>query len=250
MKLSGKTYRDLSIIEIGAEQVLVIACDSAGGIGSKVGDSIRVPAEIVGKFTTRVALMEVLAVNARPLSIVNTLSVEYNPTGKGIIHGIKEEIKKLGLDDTILVNGSTEENVSTSETGIGVTVIGLAKKGDLIFASSQNDDLLVAIGWPSVGEEVLEKKELVADLDDINKLMEIKGVHEIIPVGSKGIAYEADLLAQMSGLDCNYLRGLKIDLHKSAGPATTILASVAADALKAVQDRISKPLNLIGKLLS
>ena len=88
MKYASKRCRDLSIIAIGEEKVLVIACDCAGGIGPKAGDAIKVSAEIIGRFTARVALMEVLAIGAEPISLVNTLSVEYNPTGKGIIEGM------------------------------------------------------------------------------------------------------------------------------------------------------------------
>lgn len=242
--------RDISMIELEDEKMLVIACDSAGGIGSKKGDAIKVSGEIIGRFTTRVALMEVFAVGAKPISIVNTLAVEYNPTGKSIIEGIKEEIRSLGLAENILLNGSTEENIQTMQTGIGVTVIGLIEKNKLLLASSQVNDLIIAIGLPLVGEKVLQEMEMIADVADLKKLMEIAGVHEIIPVGSKGISYEADLLAHMSVLKCEYQRGLTIDLYQSAGPATTILASVTEDALKEVQRKIIKPLTIIGKLLT
>lgn len=242
--------RDISMRELEDEKMLVIACDSAGGIGPKKGDVIKVSGEIIGRFTTRVALMEVLAVGAQPVSIVNTLAVEYNPTGKSIIEGIKEEIRSLGLAEDILLNGSTEENIQTMQTGIGVTVIGLIEKNKLLLASSQVNDLIIAIGLPLVGEKVLQEMEMIADVADLKKLMEIIGVHEIIPVGSKGISYEADLLAHMSGLKCKYQRGLTIDLCQSAGPATTILASVTEDALKEVQRKIIKPLTIIGKLLT
>lgn len=229
---------------------MVIACDSAGGIGPKTGDQIKVSGEIIGKFTTRVALMEVLAVGAKPISIINTLSVEYNPTGKEIIKGIKGELAQVGLDETILINGSTEENIQTGQTGLGVTVIGIADQDKLLLASSQNNDLLLAIGLPLVGEEVLAKGDLCADLADIKKLLAIEGVHEIIPVGSKGIAYEADLLARMSGLICRYQKDLALALDKSAGPSTTILTSVSRAGLEQIEWEIKKPLTVIAVLKS
>lgn len=229
---------------------MVIACDSAGGIGPKTGDQIKVSGEIIGKFTTRVALMEVLAVGAKPISIINTLSVEYNPTGKEIIKGIKGELAQVGLNETILINGSTEENVQTWQTGIGVTVIGIAVQDKMLLASSHNNDLLVAIGLPLVGEEVLAKGDLSADLGDVKQLLAIQGVHEIIPVGSKGIAYEADLLARMSGLTCRYQKDLALDLDKSAGPTTTILASVTEAGLDHIKLKIKKPLTVIAVLKS
>ena len=131
-----------------------------------------------------------------------------------------------------------------------MTVIGIAKKDGLLLASSQKNDLLVTVGLPLVGEEVLPNIDKIAGLDDLKKLMAINDVHEIIPVGSKGIGYEVDLLAEMSGLSCKYREGLGLALDKSAGPATTILASMTRNGLKQVKLKIEKPITVIGKLKS
>ena len=42
--------RDLLYIGLGANEVLVIAADSAGGLGPKPADTVAVPAEIVGRW--------------------------------------------------------------------------------------------------------------------------------------------------------------------------------------------------------
>ncbi|MBM7557146.1 hypothetical protein [Halanaerobacter jeridensis] len=56
-----QTKRDISIIDLSPGEFLVIACDSLGGIGSKKEDKINVNNRVVGRLTTQVALMEVLA---------------------------------------------------------------------------------------------------------------------------------------------------------------------------------------------
>lgn len=240
--------RDINLIEITEDTLLVIACDSAGGIGPKHNDRVKVPAELIGSFTTRVALMEVISVGAEVISIINTLAVEYEPTGKKIIDGIRKEAEKIGLDSSIIINGSTEENIETSQTGIGVTVIGRIKKDDLRMGVSRANDLLIAVGLPLVGEEVISHQEEIADLLNLQQLLKFKGVHEIIPVGSRGLAYEASILAGMSGLKLNLEPACGIDLYKSAGPATTLLAAISTDKLEEVKAIIAKPVNIIARL--
>lgn len=244
------TLRDISLIRLGDENYLVIACDSAGGIGPKKGDSLRVPGQVVGRFTTRVALMEVMAVGAKPVNVINTLAVEYEPTGKEIITGIRAEVNKAGLDPDIVINGSTEENIPTFQTGIGVTVIGLVEASGLRLARSSPLDMVVAVGLPMVGEEVLAKEELIADLSTLQGLLQLDFIHEILPVGSKGISYEAGILAKMSGLKLDFNPELKIDPEKSAGPGTVLLTSLPADKIEEVSRFISKPVNVVGRLIT
>ncbi len=249
-KIKGveKFKRDLTVLEIVEDILLVIACDSLGGIGPKREDRVRVSAELVGSYTSRVALMEVLSVAAQPISIINTLSVEYEPTGRKILNGIREEAGKIGLDSEKIINGSTEENIETSQTGMGVTVIARVDKDKLKMATSKADDLIIAIGLPLVGEEVVCNEGQIADLFDLQQLLKFKEVHEIIPVGSQGLAYEANILAKMSGLDLIIEENGRIDLNKSAGPATTLLAAIPEFILDEVKNAIKKPIHIIGRL--
>ncbi|MFA5366123.1 MAG: AIR synthase related protein, partial [Candidatus Bathyarchaeia archaeon] len=163
-----KTARDVSIFEINSETVMVVGCDSAGGIGPKPLDKIKVSGYVLGRFTARVALMEVLAVGATPVCITDTLGVEPNPTGSEIVEGIKSETKRAGLDESLIVIGSMEKIVPVEQTGIGVTVVGLAHKNKLKLGHSQPDDLIVAVGRPSVKDEVLtaEERGEIADMND------------------------------------------------------------------------------------
>ncbi|TDX52999.1 AIR synthase related protein [Orenia marismortui] len=238
-------FRDISILKLDDEKILVVACDSAGGIGSKIEDKIKISNQIAGKFTARVALMELLASGAKPISIIDTLSVELEPTGKEIIAGIKEELFIVGIEN--LLTGSTEENITTVQTGIGVTAIGIATLDQLRLAISQKGDLIVALGLPKVGYQVVEDRNQIADLELILKTLELDYIHEILPVGSKGISYEANVLAKSNQLNLELLNS-ELDLAKSAGPATVVLVSIAESDLLKLKEDIDKPINLIGRL--
>ncbi|MGM0436906.1 MAG: AIR synthase related protein [Bacillota bacterium] len=244
-----ETKRDISIVDIGSNRSLVIACDVSGGIGPKIRDKIEVSGEMVGHYTTRVALMEVLAVGAEPISIIDTLSVEYNPTGKSIIKGIEKALEEVKFDKK-MINGSTEDNIETDETGVGITVIGIIEKEKLKISCTKKGNILVSIGLPLVGKEVLECPEMRADIFDLQKLKEKKYINEIMVVGSKGIKYEAELIAEMSDLKVSYKQGLNLDIEKSAGPATVILVSLAQEnLLKLRKDFSYKPVNKIAKFI-
>src|SRR6056297_238032 len=85
--------RDISLISLPSGQVLVVACDSSGGIGPQRNDYINVPGEVVGRFLARVPLMEIISVGAKPIGLIDTLSVAYDPVGHTILEGIKEELR-------------------------------------------------------------------------------------------------------------------------------------------------------------
>jgi selenophosphate synthetase-related protein len=242
-----RTARDISFFEINEDLVMVVGCDSAGGIGPKPLDKVKVSGYILGRFTARVALMEVLAVGATPVCLTDTLGVEPDPTGFEILEGIKNEVQLAGLDGSLVVIGSMEKTVPVEQTGIGVTVVGLAQKNKLKIGLSDSDDLIVAVGHPSVKDEVLpaEERGEIADLKDLMKLMSCRFVHDVVPVGSQGMIHEVDVLAKDSGL------GVKLDLPEveakiSAGPATALLVTIPKNALTKLSEQINKPIQVIG----
>lgn len=245
-----ETSRDVLIFESEHGEVMVIGCDSAGGIGPKILDKIKVNGYILGKFTARVALMEVLSTGAKPICLVDTLSVEPEPTGTDIIRGVKDEAKEAGLDPNLAVTGSSEKNISVEQTGIGVTVIGITRKGSLKIGLSKPKDVVVAIGVPCVGNEVVlaEKERRIADISDLLKLLDIDFIHEVIPVGSEGIVHEIGIIAKESNLKFKLLDQSKVDATKSAGPATVILASLPDFRMTELKSVISKPINIVGHL--
>ncbi|MDG6223075.1 MAG: hypothetical protein IAX21_01770 [Candidatus Bathyarchaeota archaeon] len=242
-----KTARDVSVFEINNNSVMVIGCDSAGGIGPKPLDKVKVSGFTLGRFTARVALMEVLAVGATPVCLTNTLGVEPDPTGSEIVEGINNEVKLAQLDDSLVVIGSMEKTVPVEQTGIGVTVVGLAHKNKLKIGLSHPDNLIIAIGCPSVKNEVLpaEKRGEIVDLKDLLRLINSDFVNEVIPVGSQGILHEVNVLSQDSGLSAK-LDLPEIDFKKSAGPATAVLAAIEKNHLNQLSSLINKPMRVIG----
>ncbi len=60
------------------------------------------------------------------------------------------------------VTGSTEENIATSQTGIGIAAIGIAERSELRLGRASVGDALVCIGVAKVGNEVtLDDPEIV-----------------------------------------------------------------------------------------
>jgi hypothetical protein len=244
-----KTGRDVLLFRLNKEHIMVVSCDSAGGIGPKPLDRVKVDGYTVGKFTARVALMETLSVGANPLCLMNTLAVEPRPTGIQIIKGIRGEIRYARLNSQIAMRESTEKNVLVRQTGVGVTVIGTATPRSLKIKRCRSSDNVFAVGLPHVGNEVLlgEKLGRIADTRDVRKLLNLDFVHEIIPVGSQGILREAQTIAEDSNLRFILRRGLAFDVRKSAGPATVVLCACHHSYLKQLSRFIEKPVNLIGK---
>ncbi len=106
MKSSNRlppNFRDILLRPVTRSKILVIGCDSSGAIGPKRGDIIKVEGRILGKFTVRTALMEVMAVGAKPIIVACGLGAELKPTGESIIEGILSEIRKAGLDRSSVV---------------------------------------------------------------------------------------------------------------------------------------------------
>ena len=240
-------YRDLTLVPLANGEVLVIACDSLGGIGPKVSDVVKTTAEVVGRYTVRVPLMEVIAAGASPFVVVNTLSVEMEPSGKGILSGMQQEIMEASLNQDVLVTGSTEENIPTCQTALGVTVIGKAVKSMLRLGKAQGQDLVVCIGRPKVGDEVLDGTP-AADIPLVRRLLELSWVREVLPVGSKGVLYEAKLLAAGAGTTLILEPDSALDLKKSAGPATCVLVAMDYERFDELAEITDLPVFCVGRL--
>lgn len=238
-------WRDLSLLDLPGGDTLVVACDSAGGVGPKSGDVVKVAGYISGRFTARVALMEVLCAGARPILLVNTAAVEPNPTGEEILRGIVAEAALAGLGPE-LVTGSFEKNIPTVQTGLGVTVLGLAATEQRV---AKAGDLVVAIGRPKVGEEVGLDDPEIADLPLVRQLLAEPDIHDLLPVGSRGIAAEAADLAASAGLEPEWLEPEEGWVYsKSAGPSTCLLAAVAPRLLPALALRLDRPWAVVAQL--
>ncbi len=242
--------RDITLLSVSPEKALVIACDSCGGVGQKSADLVQVPPEITGYYTCRVAIMEVLAVGAGIRLVIDTLSVEWEPTGRRIMGGIEKCLEEAGLEKAVAINGSTEENFPMTQTAMGITVIGEVGSEALLSGVSEEGDWVVTIGLPKVGHEIVHPvDEEVLSLTNFLVLRDQAGVKDIIPVGSRGIAHEAQLLAALNGLQVAWHQSLSVDPDKSGGPATCAVAAMTQGAYEILSEKLTCPLHPVGRLV-
>src|SRR5699024_8802163 len=126
----------------------------------------------------------------------------------------------LELEDDVLITGSTEENMPVSQTFIGITIIGLIDKSKWRIKKPISGNILVAVGIPLVGDEVVNYKGKTFSTGILLELLDKPYVKDIIPVGSKGIEYEMGILARTNHLSYTLAKEIPIDIKKSAGPST------------------------------
>lgn len=239
--------RDISLLQINQEELLVIACDSAGGLGQKIQDQVKVSNRILGKYTVKVPLMEVMSLGAEIITVVDNLAVEYEPTGREIIAGIKESLALF--DKCGCLNGSTEENIKTVQTALGITVIGKTTLKKLKrYTSSPKNNIIAAVGLPLVGDDLLQNKSQAVNFNKFLQLKKLNYIDQFLPVGSKGILYEAKILAAENNFDLKLI-DTELDLEKSAGPAAVVLLSLPEKDLAKLKKEIELPLNKVGRLI-
>lgn len=241
----GYKGRDVEVVQVDNNYSIITACDSCGGIGLKLNDVVKVSPYIAGRFTARVALMEVLSVNAIPKTISVAISNEPNPTGEEIISGVVEELKAMKLE-SIPMAISTEKNIETSQTALGITVIGICKNSNIRAAKSKSGDFVYCLGIPKVGNEINGMDDIeIVQMNHLKGLLKLDGVNDIIPIGSKGIIKEIEMLCK--NIQCKFIYEPEkyIDIHKSAGPSTCLLFTGSEDAN--FSESNLKPLKL-GKL--
>lgn len=220
-------YRDLTLLEITSDIMLAIACDSSASIGRKEHDEVQINPEVVAACCLRVPLFELLCVGAEPISIIDVIGNEYEPTGRRMIAGIKSEMKKAGLSQLPL-NGSTEENMTTTMSSLGITVTGQFED-KFIKPTIKSMDYLFQLGSPYVGNEVIENLSTLCDYQDLYELRQESSVVDLLPVGSKGIEYEGRLMAEENGLVIDFYEPENLELKKSAGPSTVVLVAVLSE---------------------
>ncbi|MGD6850712.1 MAG: ribbon-helix-helix domain-containing protein [Candidatus Bathyarchaeia archaeon] len=242
---------DVSILKMPTGHAIIAGSTSTGAVGPKENDRVKVDGRVLGKFLARIALMDVTATGAFPLLLSVTLGVEKNPTGNEILEGIKREARSIGLDPNQVLMEKTEDNFQTTQTGAGLTVMGLANESELRIGKTLPGDLIVAIGRPKVGEEVIaaEARGEIADLKNVTQLSQRKYVHDIVSVGDFGIASEAKMMAYGVGRQLKLVEPAGLDLNKSAGPATVVLATIDRERLEDLTALIPKPINVVGEIL-
>ena len=245
-----RSVRDLLVTELTENFWMIITCDSDGGIGPKKHDTIFSPAYDLGRLAARVPIMEMLSSGALPVLVVDTLCVEMEPIGKEIIRGVRDEVSEAGLNGDFVVTGSTEDNVVTYQTGVGVTAIGFVEKKDFKPGRSLKDDIVICVGVPKSAPEykVHYADNGIANPRLIKQLNSFEFIHDILPVGSKGISHEFSELAKSAGLTPFYYDGITLDVTKSGGPSTCCIISLPKNKLNLLKDKIDKPVTVIGEL--
>ena len=214
---------------------MTIAADTLGAIGEKTGDQVRVAPEICGRMTARVCLMETLAIGSWPFALTALTCNEYDPTGVRLLTGIRKEIEEAGFPD-LSIGGSSEDNMRTDMTALGITLLG--ECDILLWRLAEEGDGVYLLGMPYVGDEVLAHFDELPAVSQFRRLRESPGVGDMIPCGSRGIAWELQMLERETGLsvklDVNLDSAL---LQKSAGPATCAIFT-ANENLENKENRI------------
>lgn len=232
-----RRVRDLSVLTIAPEVLLVVACDSNGGIGPKAGDSVYTSGYELGRLAARVPLMEIIACGATPILLIDTLNVEREPTGAAIIAGVRDEMRDAGMNPAHGLNGSTEENVPTVATGVGITVLGLAAETHFRPGRARAGDAVLCVGVPKSAP----RHAVASDDPDImrpsavRRLAALDVAGDILPVGSRGVAAEAHELVAFAGMTFVPIPSPGIDLTASGGPCTCCLVTVPPDAIARVR---------------
>lgn len=222
-KLELLNKRDPEFFSIDDKNIMVIACDSCGGIGLKESDVLKAPNELVGSLTARVPVMELLSLGVDIKTVSLTIINEPSPTGDEIISGVRSEL----IDYDVKYVISTEKNMKTSMTGLGVTVMGLIEKEKLRLCDE--DKYMVFIGGtPSVGGEVLTNDDIIFNQKMIRELLIDDDVLEIIPCGSSGIVGE---LSKLESFDITPYMANTL-LNKSCGPASAAVILGKVDLSK------------------
>lgn len=240
-----KQIRDITIIDIDENRYLGISCDSCGGIGEKDHDEVKAPTVIVGEQTAKVVLAELLSMGFEPLVLSDGLAVEMNDTGKKIIEGFTNTINLL-KHSKVHLTGSTEENIKTVQTSIGTTGIGIVEKKKLKYKKTSNGDCCVALGLPLVGYEVLKNPDKILSISDFEIISRLDYVKEIIPVGSKGAAYEINQLCECNNLAIEFLEDINFDLNHSGGPSCSCILSIQSNDVSKLREIINKPFKILG----
>ena len=193
----------------------VITSDNSAAIGEKQQDVVQAPDSITAKFAARVALLEQWASGSEPQAVLLhnfSGAAHWDAYAAGIADLFAEAETRLPP-----ISGSTETNMATLQSGIAVTIIG---------KQSRKQEAAESLNWfvygiPMVGEDVLTKADQIADLAAIKKALESELIERVWPVGSKGIAHEAELLmGNAVGFSAD------LDVGSSAGPATCVLVGV------------------------
>ncbi|MGO4888233.1 AIR synthase related protein [Anaerobacillus sp. MEB173] len=229
--------RDLLFLPLQNDEEIVISTDCSGATGLKEADEVRVPYDVVSYYGFRVALMELLAVGAEPLGLVIQNLVN-DHVWEELIRGARKACTEIGFS-SVQITGSSETNFPLLQSAAGFTVIGKVDQEKKRVAVTPKDATFAVIGSPLVGERIITEQEKVVPLAIFSQLINMEGVYEALPVGSKGIGYELEQLLAENAIQHNGYR-CELDLSQSAGPATCFIISFSKEKEAAIRAAASQ----------
>jgi len=238
--------RDLTLIDFDENKYLGIACDSCGGIGLKEYDVVKVSPQLTAYHTGKVVLAELMSMGFTPMILADGLAVEMNDTGRQLIEGFNEVLSKL-KSIKVHLTGSTEENIKTVQTSMGVTCIGICNKDKLKYKKTEKKDVCMLVGLPLVGNDVVNNPDKILDIDDFEKLFLCDYIKEMLPVGSRGVAAELGDLCEYNNLNIKYEENIAVDLKHSGGPSCSCLLTIDESHVDIIKNLVNKPIEILGR---
>ena len=247
-----RRHRDIQLIEKDAITYLAIACDVSASIGPKVNDRIQVSGETAGYYATTVPIIELISIGAKPISVTDTLGVEMQGVGEAVIAGVHKAMVE-GEINPLCLTGSTEDNIPTTTTTVGITVIAELNKDLLEAYTPKEGEHIYVIGLPKMGAEFLEEeirgnKGEVMTIETAMSIRRQESIGHMLPVGSKGIAHELQLLLEMYHLDMRWAKEITLDLKKSAGPAGCMIVTCVNQGVEFLETKITHPITYLGEV--
>lgn len=127
---------DASAIDIGNDQVILIAAD---GIWGQI---MNVNPYWAGYCSVLVNVNDIAAMGGKPLAMVNIMSINNDDIYEELLNGIKDGCLKFGVP---MVGGHLHPDAECDS--LGVAIVGIAKKDKLItsFDAEVGDKVIVAI---------------------------------------------------------------------------------------------------------
>lgn len=204
---------------------LIATTDNAAAIGEKPQDIVAASDKLTAYLTARVTFLEQLAANAIPTHIL-LANFSGDDVWNRYVSGIEQVFDEIGLVRP-RVDGSSESNMPTLQSGLSITMLGEIQKR----AAYEHSELIwYTYGLPLVGNEVLEQPENVAQLQPIFDAWQEEIVQQVWPVGSKGLQVEFSRLFGGKKVECS------LDVTKTAGPCAVILLGLHPEKEKLAQN--------------
>ncbi len=246
----SEQLRDLTAIWMEENFALLVASDASGGIGNKPQDVVMMDPWMSGYFTARVPMLEILCAGGRPLMMIGSFSVEMDPAGEAIRLGMQALAREAGFPD-LPIRTRSEENVVTVQSGVGVTVMGIVSRASLRVGTSRAGDLVAVAGIPKNGHSLrlaAEDREILC-IQDLLLVRNHAGVRDMLPVGSRGVAFERGELTRSSGLEFRGRSSMLLE-DQSAGPSSCVVFSVAGpETLDELGLSVRAPITVIGEFV-